>query len=281
MNEFGMMDNESGEMLALRGVEVSSRIGGLLASTRLVQKYKNDTDTNLELSYTFPVPVSGTLLSFAVVIGERNYEGQVIPRTQAEAKYEEAIGEGNSAFRLQEVRAGMYNATLGNVMPGEEVAITLSYAEPLSWNGKNIRYRPPPTIAPRYGEPTGMQPWQRPETSLAAEYPLDVTVSISGELSQSAVSCPSHKVSMKIQSDVLTIQLAKGASMDRDFILEIENDQVRSLGTIANALDTNVAMLTLLPPEVEGQGNQRDVVLDIDCSGSMQGDSIALSKEGV
>lgn len=281
MTEYGMMDDESGDMLALRGVEVSTRIADLLASTTLVQKYKNDSDTNLELSYTFPIPVSSTLLSFAVAIDERKYEGQVIPRAQAEAKYEETIGEGNSAFRLQEVRAGMYNATLGNVMPGEEVAITLSYAEPLSWNGKSIRYRLPTTIAPRFGEPTGLQPWQRPETSLAAEYPLDVTVSIAGELSQSAVSCPSHKVSMKIQSDVLTIRLAKGASMDRDFILEIENDQVRSLGTIASALDTNVTMLTLLPPEVEGQGNQRDVVLVIDCSGSMQGDSIALAKEGV
>lgn len=281
MTEYGMMNNESGEMLVLSGVDVSTRITGLLASTALVQKYKNDTDTNLELSYTFPVPVSGTLLSFAVAIGERKFEGQVIPRAQAETKYEETIGEGNSAFRLQEVRAGMYNATLGNVMPGEEVAITLSYAEPLSWNGKSIRYRLPTTIAPRYGEPSGMQPWQRPETSLAAEYPLAVTVSIAGELSQSAVSCSSHKVSMKLQSDVLTIQLTKGASMDRDFILEIENDQVRSLGTIATALDTNVAMLTLLPPEVEARGNQRDVVLVIDCSGSMQGDSIKLAKEGV
>lgn len=281
MTEYGMMDNESGEMLALRGVEVSTRIAGLLASTTLVQNYKNDTDSNLELSYTFPIPVAGTLLSFEVAIGERKYEGQVIPRSQAEAKYEESIGEGNSAFRLQEVRAGMYNATLGNVMAGEAVTITLTYAEPLSWNGKSIRYRLPTTIAPRFGEPTGMQPWQRPETSLAAEYPLNISVSIAGELAQSAVSCPSHKVSMKIQPDALTIQLAKGASMDRDFILEIENEEVRSLGTFANSKDTNVAMLTLLPPEVDGQGNQRDVVLVIDCSGSMQGDSIALAKEGV
>jgi len=46
MTEYGMMDNASGEMLALRGAEVSSRIAGLLASTTIVQKYKNDTDVN-------------------------------------------------------------------------------------------------------------------------------------------------------------------------------------------------------------------------------------------
>ena len=69
--------------------------------------------------------------------------------------------------------------------------------------------------------------------------------------------------------------------MDRDFILEIDNDNVQSLGTMATALDTNVAMLTLLPPEIASQSNQRDVVLVIDCSGSMQGDSIKLAKEGL
>lgn len=281
MSDYGLKSTETGEVLVLRGITVSTRITGLLAATTLVQHYKNDTESNLELTYTFPLPVSGTLLSFTVGIGERKFEGRVIPRSQAEEEYEQAIDEGNSAFRLQEIRAGMYTATLGNVMPGEAVEITVSYAEPLPWNGKSIRYRLPTTIAPRYGQPSGMQPWQRPETSLSPEYPLEVTVVVAGNLAQSAISCPSHKVSMKVSESELTIQLAKGATMDRDFILEIDNDNVQSLGTMATALNTNVAMLTLLPPEIESQSNQRDVVLVIDCSGSMQGDSIKLAKEGL
>lgn len=281
MNEFGLMSTETDEVLALRGITVSTRITGLLAATTLVQHYKNDAESNLELTYTFPLPISGVLLSFTVSIGERKYEGLVITRRQAEMEYEQAIGEGNSAFRLQEVRAGMYTATLGNVMSSEAVEITVSYAEPLPWNGKSIRYRLPTTIAPRYGQPSGMQPWQRPETSLSPEYILEASVVVAGELVQSAISCPSHKVSMKVSESELTIQLAKGATMDRDFILEIDNANVQSLGTIATALDTNVAMLTLLPPEIESQSNQRDVVLVIDCSGSMQGDSIKLAKEGL
>ena len=56
--------------------------------------------------------MGGTLLSFAVKIGERSYQGEVIPRADAEVEYEKAITEGNSAFRLQEIRAGLYNATL-------------------------------------------------------------------------------------------------------------------------------------------------------------------------
>ncbi len=281
MNDYGLMAVESGHMLALRGADVAARISGLLAETTLVQKYRNDTDANLELSYTFPLPVSGTLLSFSVAIGQKTYQGEVVPRVKAEVEYEKAIGKGNSAFRLQEIRAGMYNATLGNVLAGESVEITLAYAEPLAWNGKCIRYRLPTTIAPRYGEPGGMQPWQRPETSIAAAYPLSLKVTIVGTLAQCAIACPSHKISMKSDHEVLSIMLAKGATMDRDFILEIECHQVESVGISATACGTHIAMLTLLPPEVEDVGNTRDAVLVIDCSGSMQGDSLALAKEGV
>lgn len=281
MNEYGLKDIESDEELALRGVEVSARITGLLVETSLTQKYKNDTETNLELAYTFPLPVGGTLLSFTVKIGEHSYLGAVIPRVDAEVEYEKDITEGNSAFRLQELRAGLYSATLGNVMAGEAIEISVVYAETLVWNGNSSRYRLPTTIAPRYGEPTGMQPWQRPETSMMAEYSLRLTVTIAGDLARCAINCPSHKVSFLLESDELKITLAKGASMDRDFILEMESANVKSLGVHAFSRDMHVAMLTLLPPPVEHDEQNRDVILILDCSGSMQGDSIRLAKEGI
>jgi hypothetical protein len=66
MNEFGLKDIASEEQLALHSVNVAARIAGLLVETRLTQNYTNDAKTNLELAYTFPLPVDGTLLSFVV-----------------------------------------------------------------------------------------------------------------------------------------------------------------------------------------------------------------------
>ena len=281
MNECGLKDIKSEEQLALRSVDVAARIAGLLVETRLTQNYKNDAKTNLELAYTFPLPVDAILLSFVVQIGERIYQGEVIPRAQAELDYENAITAGNSAFRLQEIRAGLYNATLGNVMPGESVAISIVYAETLAWNGNSLRYRLPTTIAPRYGEPTGMQPWQVPVTSLMAEYSLALSVTISGDLSRSAIHCPSHRVSFLHESDGVKVTLANGASMDRDFVLELGKEGAESLGVSASARDTHLAMLTLLPPPNEQPTQNRDVILVLDCSGSMQGDSLRLAKEGI
>jgi hypothetical protein len=58
MNDYGLKAIQSGVMLALRGVEVSARISGLFAETTLTQKYKNQTESNVEVSYTFPLPAS-------------------------------------------------------------------------------------------------------------------------------------------------------------------------------------------------------------------------------
>lgn len=47
-------------------------------------------------------PVGGVLIAFSAVVGARAFHGEVMPRA-AEAAYEGAIAEGNSAFRVQEV----------------------------------------------------------------------------------------------------------------------------------------------------------------------------------
>ncbi len=281
LEHYGLMSVHTGERLSLRKVDVAARISGILATTTLTQCYENSTDTNLELSYTFPLPVGGILLAFTVRMGERTYVGEVISRQAADVAYEAAIEDGDSAFRLQEIEPGLFNVTLGNVLAGESVAIELTFTELLTRQGTFIRYQLPTTIAPRYGAPRGMQPWQRPETSVVAEYPLSLSVVITGVLADCAMACPSHKIRFKPTADGLMVALGKGASLDRDFILEIEHEEVQSLGVVACHRDTQVAMLTLLPPEVADRSNARDVVFVIDCSGSMQGDSLALAKEGV
>ena len=65
LEHYGLMSVHTGERLSLRKVDVAARISGILATTTLTQCYENSTDTNHELSYTFPLPVGGILAIFA------------------------------------------------------------------------------------------------------------------------------------------------------------------------------------------------------------------------
>lgn len=282
MNEEIGLVTRDGVSIALRGVEVDARILGLVAETSLSQRYRNDTSANLEVAYTFPLPVDGVLLDFEASLGGRTYRGTVMPRREAESQYEHAVEQGDAAFRLQKLRDGLYTATLGNLKPGEEVEIQLRYGETLRWQAGRLRYRLPTVIAPRYGQPTGMQPWQKPVTDLNNVYPFALRIQVLGDLARAGFECTTHRIAFAAAEGSTTITLQGQAWLDRDFVLDIQTGEIRSLGAIAEALGSTVALVNLLPPAVTApQPSGRDYVLLLDCSGSMAGDSIAHAKTGV
>ncbi len=282
-DQIGMLSPEAGQRIALKGVRVVATLAGLMAETRLEQRYRNDTDSHLEIVYTFPLPVEGVLLHFGVEMGGKHYNGEIIPRQEAEEKYEGSLEKGDAAFRLQKLRDGLYNATLGNVKAGEEVVIHITWGEVMAWSGSAMRYRLPTTLAPRYGDPENMQPWQRPVADTTIAYPLSVKVAMLGDLAKASYECPSHRVAFAVVAEGVELSLATDAFMDRDFVLDIRPVGLTSAGMSGEWGDTRAVALNFMPPPVEASGADagRDTVILIDCSGSMAGESIEHAKEGV
>lgn len=79
MTETMGLITQDGETVALRGVSVHARIHSLVAETTLEQRYANASKRNLEVAYTFPLPVDGVLLDFEVVLNGQSHRGQVVP----------------------------------------------------------------------------------------------------------------------------------------------------------------------------------------------------------
>ena len=276
---YGLFDAQR-RPIAFRGVKVEATLAGLLASTRLVQHYDNATDETLEITYTFPLPVDAVLLGFEVELGERRLVGQVVRRNEAEERYEEAVEAGDSAFRLMKLREGLYSAALGNVLPGESVRIHLVYSEPLRLRGRMLRYRLPTTIAPRFGDPQDIPAWQKPQTDLTVAYGFELSIVRQGALAHAAVVSTTHPIHFCPDANGMRIE-ARSAYMDRDFALDLQPGEQCSYGALVLEEHGAFVMLNLLPPgRREGQ-DSRDVVILLDCSGSMAGDSIRLAREGV
>lgn len=277
------LHSSSGKQVAFCGAIASAHLAGLLAETVIEQRYANTTTENLEITYTFALPIDAVLLGFEVQLGERRLIGKVVPRADAEEKYEAAVESGNSAFRLTLLRAGLYGASLGNLMAGEAAVLRLRYAEPLRQVSGRLRYRLPTTVAPRYGNSQDLHAWFEPQSDMQSRFGFEATIQLEGELSKARFVCPTHRLACTAGIDRLTFTLAD-AQMDRDFVLDLEPQGREAMAVAARSSDTTekvIVMASVIPSERSVIQVSREVVVVIDCSGSMAGDSIAHAKAGV
>jgi Ca-activated chloride channel family protein len=278
-----VLKDSTGHSIALQGVSVRGRLTETLASIEVEQRYRNPLRHNIEAVYTFPLPMGSVLLDMEVEIADRILAGQVIEKQVAEQRYEEAITDGNSAIMVQALGDGLYSMNVGNLLAGESAVIRYRYALTLSWQGDQLRLTIPTTIAPRFGDAaaTGLEPWQIPASSLMAEYPFALTVSIEGKLADAEIASPTHPVGITRTECGFDVTLNREATLDRDFVLTAKAmTGHENTCLVVNDGEQKVALATLrIPPIIETTRTPLCLKMVIDCSGSMSGVSIAQARK--
>ena len=173
---------------------------------------------------------------------------------------------------------------VGNILPNEQAVVQFKYGQLHRWQGDNLRFHLPTTIAPRYGDPSAsrLAPHQVPEYALSASHGFTLVVRIEGALAQADFDCPSHPVAVSTSSGAAReISLSGGSVlMDRDFVLVLKEPAESIVeGLCAPDDEEHVVLASFHPvfPE-DVPESPRCVKLVVDCSGSMGGDSIAQAK---
>ncbi len=289
--ECARLETLDGEPISLLGVKLSGDLRGLMFEASVEQFFCNPGEKNVEVVYSFPLPWGAVLLGVDVVLGGKNLTGAVVERKQAEARYEEAISEGNAAIMLEKNRDHSYSLNLGNLAAHEHCTITLRYAQTLQFEQHGLRLLIPTVIAPRYGDAqqdSGLLPHQAPSHSMLVDYAFALELLLHGDLAQARVASPSHPIGVvhgSTQSDtVLAVSLARQAYLDRDFVLVV--DQLAHDSMAVSSRDSvapgKVAVLASFCPRIAMQGNASTAVkILVDCSGSMAGDSINAAKRAL
>jgi len=284
------LETRAGEALTLQGVRFTGTLRGTLFEAELEQRFANPFERHVELVYSFPLPWAAVLLGVEVRIGERCLSGAVIEKKQAEQGYEDALAEGNTAILLEQNFDGSYTLNLGNLAPGETCVLRLRYAQVLQFEQHGLRLVVPTVIAPRYGDSVadaGLKPHQVVEHDLMAVHPLELTLRIEGELARARIGSPSHPLSMRLEGEgetaAMLVSLGRGGALDRDFILVLDEVAQDSLAVCAqDTLDEGaVNVLASFCPRVPAAAHPLAVKILVDCSGSMQGDSIAAARRAL
>ncbi|PUE55710.1 hypothetical protein B9Z37_03985 [Limnohabitans parvus II-B4] len=277
----GLRAQDGQAHVGLLSAHVTGRISGLVAQMKVRQVYKNWSETNIECVYTFPLAWQSVLLGMSVELNGKRLSGVVKPRKVAESEYDQAIDTGDLPVMLEKAGKDLYTANIGNIQPGDEVVVEIDYAQILKVVDGAIRLSMPTTIAPRYGDAAdaGLRLHQRMAPDAQVEQRLFISLELDETLSASMVHSPTHTIHQTRQGDINTYKLHGMAWLDRDFVLVI--DRIQDLNFALAAPDptkpgeATVFTGSIYRPDQTPRTRPLNLKILVDCSGSMQGDSIA------
>jgi Ca-activated chloride channel family protein len=275
--------------LPLARVRIVARVADRVAQVTLEQTFHNPFTEALEAVYLFPLSGGAAVGRFELQVGKRTIQGVVQERGEARRAYQRAIEDGKRSALLEQERDDVFTVQVGNLPPGEEVAVRIVYSERLPFfeNG-TTQIRLPLVVAPRYipgqplprdpvGDGTGWDTDQVPDASrltpprLVQGFDPKVALSVEVEVADGVLAdlaCSQHAVRMSGG----TVALARQDELqDRDFVLRW---RLAGEGVKTTLLTTpeGYGMLSILPPQRDGfLGLARDVVFILDRSGSMSG----------
>ncbi len=274
----------SGDRFALQAVHVDGRLDGLLLRMRARQTYRNAAPHDIEAVYTFPLPSGATLLGLAVEIAGRRLHGAVEARSDAERSYEVAIDAGDLPVMVERSGSGLYTANLGNLKPGEQAVIELEWAQLLRFEAGRLRLVVPTVIAARYGDPRqtgGLAVHQSAEHDVLARYPFTIALEVLGEDARASIASPSHAIRLEAIPDGVRVTVVSGAWLDRDFVLELDGLAGASFAAAAPDGDAYVALASFCPALPPVAASSLRLKILVDCSGSMEGDSIEAARRAL
>ena len=140
----------------------------------------------------------------ATVDGVR-FVGRAMERDEAFKEYDDALEAGHGGFLLDEERADVFTASLGNLKPGSTVELSVTYVTELAAEGEAVRFTLPTTVSPRYApaadkQGVGPTPAEVLNPPVAFRVPygfsFDMDVTMSGAIR--SVQSPSHPVELEL-----------------------------------------------------------------------------------
>ena len=292
--------------------EVRIEVSALVARATVRQRFANPGRDWAEGVYVFPLPETAAVDGLKLHIGERVIEGQVRERGQAKRAYEQARASGRRASLVEQERPNVFTTSVANIGPGEEVIVEISYQQRVDYRDGAFRLRFPTVVGPRYipGLPVVQEaldetmhlaggwalatdqvpdaPRITPPVRPPGEAPtnrLTLEVRLRAGMPLLDVASSHHAVRTTREGDVRVITLAEGpVPADRDFELvwRPEPSTLPRASLFRERIDgQHYALLTVMPPTQRAESQPRtprELVLVIDVSGSMHGESIVQAR---
>ncbi|UCB55567.1 MAG: marine proteobacterial sortase target protein [Thiotrichales bacterium] len=290
-----LAEDQSYTEALLLETEVDIDIAGMIARTRVSQRFNNTGDLWAEGIYVFPLPDNAAVDHFKLRVGERIIEGQVQERTEARNTYSNARREGRQAGLVEQQRANVFTTSIANIPPGETLSVEIEYQQTIVFDGGMYRLRFPLVAGPRFQASTITMPTHDDDTDVSTTVsespvnPVYIHVSLDAGVPVAVLNSSYHDIDIR-QTDTHRYSIALASDMvfaDRDFELTWQPELGHQPGTAVFSQHHNgydYVLLSMLPPDMQSLGQHRlsrDVIFVLDVSGSMSGTSIKQARSSL
>ena len=292
-------------MCPLKHTDVKAEISGFISRVVVTQQFENPFKEKIEAVYTFPLPQNAAVDDMTMIVGERTVRGKILPREEAQAVYDAAKASGKIASLLDQERPNIFTQSVANILPGNEIKITISYVETLSYVNGAYEFVFPMVVGPRYvpGSPTGRRRGNgfapdtnrvpdasritpnSPPPAMRSGHDISLDVTLDAGLILDDVNSKTHVVDIeRTDAHSARLRLREGSTIpNKDFVLRYDV----AGRTIQDALLTHRSdkggyfTLILQPPDrvTAEDVRPKELVFVLDTSGSMEGFPIEKAKE--
>jgi len=289
----------------LKHTDVKAEISGFISRVVVTQEFENPFKEKIEAVYTFPLPQNAAVDDMTMIVGERTIKGKILPRDEAQAVYDAAKSSGQVASLLDQERPNIFTQSVANILPGEQVKITISYVETLKYEDGAYEFVFPMVVGPRYvpgvstGEKGGngfssdtdrvpdasrITPKAAP-AGMRSGHDISLEVSLDAGLILDSVDSKTHPIDIQ-RPDLHSARLRLKDSEtipNKDFILryDVAGKAIQDALLTHRSEKGGFFTMILQPPErVTAQDvTPKELVFVLDTSGSMGGFPIEKAKE--
>lgn len=294
----------------LKHTDVHGAISGFLSRVTVTQIFENSAANPIEAVYTFPLPQHAAVDDMTIQVGDRTIRGVIKKREEARAIYEQAKATGHVAALLDQERPNIFSQAVANIMPGEQVSVTISYSETLQYLDGAYEFVFPMVVGPRYipGNTKGKQGggWapdtdKVPDASritphvavpgMRAGHDISLSLAIDAGVPIQSLRSASHQIEIeRTGAHAAKIKLRNENEIpNKDFILKytVAGEQIADTvlthwdPSNSKATDGGYFTLILQPPArvPESDVTPKELVFVLDTSGSMSGFPLEKGKE--
>ncbi|MHB1295687.1 MAG: VIT domain-containing protein [Anaerolineae bacterium] len=257
--------------LTIKYHHVTVAIEDQIATVHVDQVFVNDSNSEIEGQYIFPLPEEAAISEFAMWVDGRRIEAQVLDADEARRIYEDIVRTRRDPALLEYVGRNAFQASIYPIEAHGEKRVEIEYTQILSMDAGLVRF---------------VYPLNTEQFSLKPLEDVQVAVEITSKNPLQAIYSPSHSMSIQKDGDyhAEATYSEEQVTPDQDLVLyyTVGEDAVGANVLSYREGDEDGFFVMLMAPRAQVDEEQvvaKDVFVVLDTSGSMRGEKLEQAKD--